>query len=213
MVKPVTLKCGHPGCYKCLERLLDLQEQQRGESTALYPLCRTVRFGRDALMINVSMDRISSDLPLSCNNTECPWEGTLGEAPDPMYKKKENSLPPWMWGEDSLVSELPVINMTNNLFIAEQRRPEGQANGAPHPYRVEEMVTETMSWFSHGDMDSGITREHIRMMRATESHKMAAIHQLKSWQIHSSLCSLAVWEILYQTPHGFGVRYGGSPLS
>ena len=50
-----------------------------------------------------------------------------------------------MWGEDSLVSELPVINMTNNLFIAERRQPEGQANGAPYPYRVEEMVTEAMS--------------------------------------------------------------------
>ena len=80
MVKPVTLKCGHSGCYKCLERLLDLQEQQRGESTALCPLCRTVRFGRDALTINVSMDRIPSDLPLSCNNMECRWEGTLEDA-------------------------------------------------------------------------------------------------------------------------------------
>ena len=80
MVKSVTLNCGHSGCFKCLERLLELQEQQKGDSTALCPLCRTLRFGRDSLTVNFSMDRISSDLPLACNNPDCKWVGKLGDA-------------------------------------------------------------------------------------------------------------------------------------
>lgn len=72
ITKPVTFGCGHSGCLNCLTTLVSI-------ATPKCPLCRAP-FKGDELTINVSMDRMTRNLPLKCNSQGCEWQGSYSEA-------------------------------------------------------------------------------------------------------------------------------------
>ena len=73
MLKPVTLRCGHSGCFDCYEKIIATQ-QQSGRTKGLCAECRH-QFGKDELTINVAMRKLTNNLEVTCANKGCLWKG------------------------------------------------------------------------------------------------------------------------------------------
>ena len=78
MIRPVTLTCGHSACHICLQRLLEVEEQE-GKTRAKCPECHTF-FGRESLTVNFIIDKLTSKVEVACINRDCGWKAVLVEA-------------------------------------------------------------------------------------------------------------------------------------
>ena len=79
MSKPVTLRCGHSGCFDCFDNLLQYHEQ-KGNSKAPCHICRSHAFGRDSLTVNFALDSVTRQLDVTCANQDCLWKGKFHQA-------------------------------------------------------------------------------------------------------------------------------------
>ena len=74
MLKPATLFCGHSGCQDCLANLIASTNKPQ------CPLCNKDISPTTALNVNVTLNYLTSRLPVICTNTGCQWSGTYDMA-------------------------------------------------------------------------------------------------------------------------------------
>lgn len=78
MLKPVSLSCGHSGCKRCIEMLLEVVTLGAAPKC---PLCRTTLTEKSgSLGINVALDHLTRELPVQCMSRGCTWRGIYSEA-------------------------------------------------------------------------------------------------------------------------------------
>ena len=70
MLKPKTLPCGHSGC---------LDKVACTEGTPKCPICRKP-YGRESVCLNITLDRLTRNLNVSCTNRGCQWSGKYQNA-------------------------------------------------------------------------------------------------------------------------------------
>ncbi|XP_044179136.1 TNF receptor-associated factor 5-like [Acropora millepora] len=73
MLKPVSLNCGHSGCFECLKEL---------SKKTLAPKCPMWRkdFQAANICMNIALDHVTRALSVECLSVGCGWKGGYGNA-------------------------------------------------------------------------------------------------------------------------------------
>ncbi|XP_074616664.1 TNF receptor-associated factor 4-like [Acropora palmata] len=73
MLKPVSLNCGHSGCFECLKEL---------SKKTLAPKCPMCRkdFQAANICVNIALDHVTRALSVECLSVGCGWKGGYGNA-------------------------------------------------------------------------------------------------------------------------------------